>query len=1049
MFYKNWYPYSRSNIRDNERGILYKSRTLLLYKILIFRIVPTILICLLSFSNIRSQEGGHRLTELNVSGYSTISNSQSICYDNQGILWSASTHSVHVYDGIDIKELPQLSAYTKTVISNIFKDHKGNIWVVYSKSASTPDNQIRVEKPDIHAITIVDAQNYDTMDVETYLKKEFDQNISIDQVFHRKSGIYIISNDDIYLINETMKKIPNNHRDTKIIGVTKDLNLIHCAKDTCYIINSDTNQIENKINSEGTTKYYLNYRSGDILMFDLSSKNIQSLYHKDMIFKWFNYPNASLDAIRYSSNSDQYLLYSDKVFYKQNGKTQELKFDNNETPKLILQYQKDDHIVLTNKSIYSLKTNFFKKLDDSSRAMEVRSLFISEDIQCYNSDNKEKIIKNGNSPPFIKTLAHAGIALDYYQDPLDSNVIWSSIYNQACELRKIDFAKEKQTCYPIRDCRFTIRSRYTNKLYHFSENDIILIDDASNDMTYYNIKLKGSLDNIGFNHIISDTDSTYILATDSGLLYMSEHADGSITTKYHTDTTYTHLDFLHKDKNDPNLIWVASEKVGLLQLNIKESSLTEFYKNEELANQTVHAIYEDSRNRLWFSTNLYLHCYDKNTDEIIYISAADGLSNNEFNKNSFFYDTLHNHIYLGGIDGYDYFNPDQINIDSTTFTDINILSMNILSNDGTIRSIINYKEGDVLKLDENEYLIELTVNVNPVHAAINSKINSNTYSYQLSLHDNVWIDTDSPRLKIPKPKYGRQSISIAANRYKTTQSNTLQIEIDVVRPFYKHYWFYIILYVALLLMTLGLMKLYSKALILQNKSLEEKIKKRTLELEKKNETQNKIFTILSHDMQSPVLSLNYFAKNVKALIKNNNTEDLIKFAENSQHQTQALYTNLNNILYWAQDDLNQLKFSPTDFNLRSTLLEIFSIYIHDLQNKNIKSHVDISEHIMVYTDKKSLQTILRNIISNAIKFSPNHSLIKITVTQNHLDQIVLNIIDSGPGINNNEEEDCQNKGWGLGLTISSQLARANGLTLSFLPNKPIGTNAQIVIPSAK
>lgn len=211
-------------------------------------------------------------------------------------------------------------------------------------------------------------------------------------------------------------------------------------------------------------------------------------------------------------------------------------------------------------------------------------------------------------------------------------------------------------------------------------------------------------------------------------------------------------------------------------------------------------------------------------------------------------------------------------------------------------------------------------------------------------------------------------------------------------------------------------------------------------LEALNDTKDKFFSIIGHDLKNPMNSIIGFSE---LLLDNYKTYDdekrnkFINIIKNSAHRSNEL---LENLLSWAQSQSNSIEFKPTNLSLKQNIEEVFGLLNAQASNKGISLQSNFAINCDVIADKNMLLTILRNLVSNAIKFSNQNSVVSIVVTpRNQFCEITVK--DTGAGIPENEVEylfDMHNKdkiskkqqsGSGLGLMLCKDFIEKQGGTI--------------------
>lgn len=196
-----------------------------------------------------------------------------------------------------------------------------------------------------------------------------------------------------------------------------------------------------------------------------------------------------------------------------------------------------------------------------------------------------------------------------------------------------------------------------------------------------------------------------------------------------------------------------------------------------------------------------------------------------------------------------------------------------------------------------------------------------------------------------------------------------------------------------------------------------------------NETKNRLFSIIGHDLKNPLSDIIGFSELLRINFHKYPSEKVEKFHElifSSAKTTQNL---LDNLLQWSRFHSGELLFKPEYFNLEEIITNCFILFKSKAESKEIDLRSEITTPIEVYADKRMIETVLRNLISNAIKYTHKGGDIKLySATQK--DKIIVVVEDTGIGIKNEDAEnlfakDSQlslngttgEKGTGLGLII--------------------------------
>lgn len=167
--------------------------------------------------------------------------------------------------------------------------------------------------------------------------------------------------------------------------------------------------------------------------------------------------------------------------------------------------------------------------------------------------------------------------------------------------------------------------------------------------------------------------------------------------------------------------------------------------------------------------------------------------------------------------------------------------------------------------------------------------------------------------------------------------------------------------------------------------------------EKANSTKDKFISIIAHDLRSPFTSMLGFSEIMNESFANNDLADQKKYFGYIHEGIKRVYKLLENLLLWAKLQREGITPTPEDLVLKETIDETIEPLQLAIQNKAITLSVQIPETLHVYSDKNIVSTIVRNLVSNALKFTPRNGSIVVSAVKK--EQLVeLSIKDNGTGI---------------------------------------------------
>lgn len=173
-------------------------------------------------------------------------------------------------------------------------------------------------------------------------------------------------------------------------------------------------------------------------------------------------------------------------------------------------------------------------------------------------------------------------------------------------------------------------------------------------------------------------------------------------------------------------------------------------------------------------------------------------------------------------------------------------------------------------------------------------------------------------------------------------------------------------------------------------------------LEQSNREKDKFFSIIAHDLRSPFTSILGLTDILLAELKNFDPEIIEEYIHDIQNSTSQTLRLLENLLEWARMQQGRMEFNPTELKLGHLSAEIMDLY----QDNAIQKNISLINHIKdekVIGDKNMIRTLLRNLVSNAIKFTPNGGRIEL-MAETGISETIIAVKDNGTGIRKSDME---------------------------------------------
>ena len=230
-----------------------------------------------------------------------------------------------------------------------------------------------------------------------------------------------------------------------------------------------------------------------------------------------------------------------------------------------------------------------------------------------------------------------------------------------------------------------------------------------------------------------------------------------------------------------------------------------------------------------------------------------------------------------------------------------------------------------------------------------------------------------------------------------------------------------------------------------------------IELRRTISNRDKMYSVIAHDLRSPMASirmvLNLLVNDIPPETIGKELFDLIDKANRESEETHDL---LDNLLKWTKSQTGRLNVVLQEFDLAEVVPGVVDIFVMIAETKHIKLNLNIEEGVEVNADKDMLKTVIRNFISNAIKFSNENSTIDISV-KNEAPMARISVRDHGVGISADRIATlfsdgkttygtANEEGSGLGLQLCKDFAVKNGGDVEVTSIEGEGSTFSVLVP---
>ena len=566
--------------------------------------------------------------------------------------------------------------------------------------------------------------------------------------------------------------------------------------------------------------------------------------------------------------------------------------------------------------------------------------------------------------------------------------------------------------------------------------------------------------------LYQDNDGVIWIGTLDGFakvsLYNKNNANTQIKWYYNNNNTnslnYNHVSCFLDDPTNANYLWIGTKGGGLNRLEKNTGNFYQLTINNGLPDNVVYGLLADDEGNIWGSTNKGIFCMIKNTNQknegwiFRNFTKEDGLQDNEFNTNA--YKKLANgHLAFGGVNGLNIFNPKEILAKNYTphtyITNILINNTTVKANDktGVLQTTIEQTKSITLNYLQDILTLEF--------AALDYTTPlQNKYQYKLEGADKEWIQAGTNRsatyLHLPAGKY---IFKVQGSNSQGVWSQYIaELKIHVLPPWWRTWWAYLFYLFIISLVIRGYFKFKVNKAKLQNQIIyEQEEAKRVKELDA---IKTQLYTNITHEFRTPLTVILGMAQQVKD-----------KPTQHLDNGINMILRNGENLLKLVNEmlDLSKLESGKMELNLSAGDVIQFLRYIvesfqslAESQNKQFHFLSEV-DRLAVNYDGEKIRQIVSNLLSNALKFTPEKGNVYISIATKNIEnaglaQLIIKVKDTGLGIPESQLEHIferfyqldnshtrKAEGTGIGLALTKELAKLmNGDVVVKSP--PIGAN---------
>ena len=498
-------------------------------------------------------------------------------------------------------------------------------------------------------------------------------------------------------------------------------------------------------------------------------------------------------------------------------------------------------------------------------------------------------------------------------------------------------------------------------------------------------------------------------------------------------------------------LWLGSEGGGLILFNAKNGKIQERYSDVDgLCNNAVLNIKDDADGNLWLSTFNGLAKFDLLTKKFKNFYQSDGLQSNQFSYNAAL-KLGTGELLFGGINGFNLFKPEKIMVRSYMpplyITDVFVNNKPIADVDDYIKLVDNLGIKEV-EIPYNEAV--LSFRFNALEFSSPEKI---LYAYYLDGLDKTWNYTGNTKnINYNNIAEGHYTLRIkSTNSNGEWNNNEAILKITILPPWYRTWWAYLIY--GLIIASLVYVYIKYKA---QQAALKYKVKLAQLNAEKEkeiNENRQAFFTNITHEFRTPLTLIINPIRDILEKDREGAEKSELNFVYRNARRLLSLVDQLL-LFRKTESDTGTLQVSKINFSLLCH--DIFLYFVQQAKSKHISYVFECDNNaIELFGDKEKLEIVFYNLLSNALKYTPENGKILLKLTEGAGNVNVV-VSDNGQGIPShignklfekyyqvNETNKPAKPGFGIGLYLVKQFVEKHKGTISYISNIGEGTHFQI------
>lgn len=614
--------------------------------------------------------------------------------------------------------------------------------------------------------------------------------------------------------------------------------------------------------------------------------------------------------------------------------------------------------------------------------------------------------------------------------------VWAGRYGPASDLVALDQNLEpiEANRYPLAEWEipFTVESLSADKILLGSSKGLSVIDFSTGDRQSVLRAATGL-------HIHRDQAEDLWCGTNRGLFHLP-------SGKMYLDSIQGQpVRIAHIYEDHTGNFWLSTFH-GLIKWRPFSATYQVYNQKNGLISEQLHAAYPDSLGRLWLSSNYGIMAFDTATYAVRNFTTADGLASNEHNHLAHAADSS-GKLYFGSINGITAFDPNAIpNSRELKLQGLYINKIDALDQNGMVIDEVYPSPTPATSILIDNSCIQMMLRLSLPYF----KSEQLNYAWRIRGYSPQWSSFNlNTGLNLSGLPHGEFVLEVkVSERNNPTVSRTFRFPFFKAYYPYQRVWFWAIVFLLLAAGVALIIRFRSAQLDARNAFLEKEVAEQSKDIRQQRDTilaqkqqleqldaaKTQLFNNISHEFRTPLSIIKGEAAHLG--LQPMSLENQARIREKIDFQTVQLTHMLNDVMDLSKLQMGSVQCHPTLISWQPFIERVFTMFEGLAAKKQLAYRLDSSPlaPICLMADQQKIERILTNLISNAIKFTPEAGRILV---QSRVDNQCAELIvsDTGPGIAPEEQETIFERyrqgtaalgqahpGYGIGLALCREYA---------------------------